>query len=72
MKEEEINKLLDVNVLRGAGGGISDHHLAIAKIRCLKRWTGRGVRMEERYEIKVSELRRATCKIDYGDKLNQR
>ena len=28
--------------------------------------------MEERYEMKVSELRRATCKIKYEDKLNQR
>ena len=72
VQEEERNKLLDVNVLRGAGGGISDHHLAIAKIRCLKRWTGRGVRMEERYEIKVSELRRAMCKIEYKLKLNQK
>ena len=37
VQEEEINKLLGVNVLRGAGGGISNHHLAITKIRCLKR-----------------------------------
>ena len=28
--------------------------------------------MEERYEIKVSELRKETCKIEYEDKLNQR
>ena len=28
--------------------------------------------MEERYEIKVSELRRATCKTVYEDRLNQR
>ena len=28
--------------------------------------------MEERYEIKVSELRKATCKLKYEDKLNQR
>ena len=72
VQEGERNKLLDVNVSRGAGGGISEHHLAIAKIRCYKRWTGRGVRREERYEIKVSELRRETCKIEYEDKLNQR
>ena len=29
------------------------------------------VNMEERYEIKVSELRKVTCKIEYEDKLNQ-
>ena len=63
--EEEINKLLGVNVLRGEGGGIWERYLTIAKIRCLKRWTGGGVRMEEKYEIKVSKLRRATCKIEY-------
>ena len=28
--------------------------------------------MEERYEIKISELRRATCKTEYEDRLNQR
>ena len=71
VQEEEKNKLLDVNVLRGAGGGISDHHLVIAKVRCLKRWTGRMVNMESRYEIKVSELRKVTRKIEYEDKLNQ-
>ena len=28
--------------------------------------------MEERYEINVSELRKATCKTEYEHKLNQR
>ena len=38
VQEEERNKLLDVNVLTGeGGGGVSDHHLVVAKIRCLKR-----------------------------------
>ena len=63
---------MDINVLGGAGGGISDHHLVIAKIRCLKRCTGRMVNMEEQYEIKVSELRKVTCKTEYEDQLNQR
>ena len=35
--EDETNKFLDAYVLRGGGGGISDHHLVIVKIRCLKR-----------------------------------
>ena len=26
LQEEEINELLDVNILRAAGGGIWDHH----------------------------------------------
>ena len=60
---------MDLNV---AGWGILDHHLVIAKIRDLKRWTRRKVSMEERYEIKVSELREVTCKIEYEDKFNQR
>ena len=72
MQDEERNKLLDVNVLRGVGRGISDHHLIIAKIRSLKRWTGRGVSIEERYEIKVSELRKAKGKVEYEDNLNKR
>ena len=44
VQEEERSKLLDVNILRGVGGGISDHHLAIAKIKCLKRWAGGGMK----------------------------
>ena len=47
VQEEERNTFLDVNLLRGAGGRISDHHLVIAKIKCLKK-----------YEIKISELRK--------------
>ena len=44
----------------------------IAKIRWLKRWPRREVRMEERYEIKLSQLSRVTCKTEYEDKLKQR
>ena len=40
----------------------------VAKIKCLRRWTGRVVRMEERYEIKVSELSKVTGKIAYEKK----
>ena len=28
--------------------------------------------MEERYEIKISKLKKVTCKIEYEDKMNQR
>ena len=66
------NKLLDVNLFKGAQGGISDHHLVVAKVRCLRRWPGRVVRVEERYEIKVRELRKMTCKTEYKEKLKQR
>ena len=41
-------------------------HLITAKIRCLKTWTGREISMEKRYKIKVNELRKAMCKIEYG------
>ena len=72
VQEEEGNKHFDVNVLRGVGGGISDHHLAIAKIRFLKGWTGRVLNMEEKCEIKVRELSKVMCKNEYEDKLKQR
>ena len=43
VKEDRI-KFLDVNAFRGAAGrGISDYHLVVAKIRCLRRMK----RMEE-------------------------
>ena len=35
VQQQERNKLLVVNVFRGAEGGIVDHHLVIAKIRCM-------------------------------------
>ena len=44
-----------------------DRYLVIAKIRCLKRWNGRGVSMEGRYEIDVSEVRNVACKTEYED-----
>ena len=55
-----MNKLLDLNIFRGEGVGISDLKLVVAKIRCL-RWPGRVVRMKERYEIKASKLSKLTC-----------
>ena len=51
---------------------MSDHHLVIEKIRCLKRWTSRGENREKMHEIKVSELRKIACKTEYEGKLNQR
>ena len=72
VQDEERNNLLYVNVLRGAGGGISDHPLVIEKIRSLWRCARRVVKMMEMYEIKVSELRKVTYKTGYEDKLNQR
>ena len=68
VQKEERNKLLDVNVLRGGGGEILDHHLVIEKLR----WSRKVVNMEERYEIKVSELRKVMCKTEYENKLNLR
>ena len=37
-----------------------DKLLDINLLRFMKRWTGRGVSMEERYEIKLSEVRKVT------------
>ena len=37
VQEEDRNKLLDVNVFRGTGGGLLDPHLVVAKIRWLRR-----------------------------------
>ena len=42
-----MNKLLDLNIFRGEGVGISDLKLVVAKIRCL-RWPGRMSESEER------------------------
>ena len=47
--EERINRI--VSVFRGEGMETSDHPLMVAKMRCLRRWIGREVRMEERFKI---------------------
>ena len=65
VQEEDKNKLLDLNVFGGAREGVSDHQLVVGKIRFLRKWIGRMVRMEERYEIKLSELNKVTCKTEY-------
>ena len=49
-----------------------DYHLVTAKIRCLRRWIGRVINMEEMYEIEVRELRKMMCKTEYEEKLKQR
>ena len=71
VQEEGGNKRLDVNLFRCAGGAVSNHQIVIAKIRSLRRCPGRVVRTEEKYEIKVSELSKVTCKTDYKERLNQ-
>ena len=72
VQDEYKNNIFDVNVLRGAGGGISDHHVVVAKIRCLGRCLGRVIRMEERNERKVSELIKVMCKTEYEEELKKR
>ena len=69
---EDRNKLLNVIVFRSRGGRISDYLLVAAKIRSLRRWPRRVVRIEERYEIKVSELSKVTYKTEYEEKIKQR
>ena len=34
----------------------------VVKTSCLRSWPGKVMRMEERYEIKVSELHKVKCK----------
>ena len=41
-------------------------YLEVSKVSYLRRWPGRVGRMEERYEIKVSEFSKVTCKNEYG------
>ena len=46
VQEEDRNKHLDVNVFRGSGGKILEHHLVVARIGCLLGWEelGRGMK----------------------------
>ena len=64
-QEYDRNKLLDVNVFKCVGGGISSPHVVVAKIRWLRWWPGIVVEMEERYKIKGSELSKETWKTGY-------
>ena len=38
----ESGRVLDVNVRRGAGGGLSDHFLVVPKLKLKFGWNGEG------------------------------
>ena len=63
-----LRRLLDVRVLRGVAGGLSDHFLVEGKLRVGTRWMNRRVR-EDRKTLKVSELGKQEKEAEYQGKI---
>ena len=64
-------RLLDVNVMRGAAGGMSDHYLVEEKMRVNGNYMRRK-RRNVREVIKVNELEKVVCMREYEDKIESR
>ncbi|XP_071529497.1 craniofacial development protein 2-like [Panulirus ornatus] len=62
-------RLLDVNVLRGATGGMSDHYLVEAKVKISMGFQKRGVNVGVKKVVRVSELGKETCVGKYQERL---
>ena len=63
-------RMLDVNVLRGESGGISDHYLVEGRLRVGGRWRKRR-RVEGKQVLKVSVLNDSVRKREYQEKLQE-
>ena len=70
LEQKVKNRLIDVNVLRGAAMGISDHFLVEAKLKvgkCLKRYRRECVNVEI---VRVEKLENVACAREYERALN--
>ncbi|XP_071512709.1 craniofacial development protein 2-like [Panulirus ornatus] len=63
-------RLLDVNVLRGATGGMSDHYLVEAKVKISMGFQKRRVNVGVKRVVRVSELGKETCVRKYQERLS--
>ena len=61
----EKDRLTDVNVLRGAAGGLSDHHLIVAKVKIGCMYVKRRPRGNEKEIVRVTELNKEDCRRRY-------
>lgn len=62
------DRLLDVRVLRGEGGGMSDHFLVEGRLRVGRRWVRR-LNVEGRQVLRVSELEKREKEIEYKERV---
>ena len=65
-------RLIDVNVLRGVHGGISDHFLVEGRLKVMYRWNKRREGGGERELIKLSELGKSEKVLEYQAKVNEK
>ncbi|XP_071539225.1 craniofacial development protein 2-like [Panulirus ornatus] len=63
-------RLLDVNVLRGATGGMSDHYLVEAMVKICMGFQKRRVNVGVKRVVRVSELEKETCVRKYQERLS--
>ena len=73
VKKSMHARLVDVNVLRGAAMGISDHYLVEAKLRLKKRWVRyKKERAKGMEVIRVEKLEDKSCSREYRKIVNDR
>jgi hypothetical protein len=71
VSERMVGKqLLDVNVMRGVAGGISDHFLVVAKVRVAGRWVKQQREEGERSVVKVWKLNDVERRREYEEKMS--
>ena len=67
ISEKYRARVTDVNLLRAARGGNSDHHLVVCKMEVKRGWEPARPAGEVREVVKVKRLKDAGCKEEFED-----
>ena len=63
VKKDMLRYVQDVRTVRGMGRGLSDHHLALCKVRLMGAWIKRTRVMVEARRISSVKLREDRCRV---------
>ena len=69
---EVMRDIMDVTVVRGAGGGISDHYLVVTKLKVTKRRKWRRNQGKGKKVLNVGKLRREEEAKEYEERMKER
>ena len=70
VEKSVVGRMVDVHVVRGAGGGVSDHFVVVAKVKWGVDFKRRKEQGQWREVIKVSELSRRGKEQEYAKKVS--
>ena len=68
VEKRDLGRLVDVHIARGAGGGVSDHFLVVAKVKGGVEFRRRKKQVQCREVIKVIELSKRGNEQEYAEK----